>query len=303
MEIEFKFQVPAEEVTPVENALRVGEVLQIDLEARYFDTADGRLAAAGIALRLRSENGQWLQTVKARGEGVLDRFEHNVELAAAPQPNAVPDIRLHKGTKVGRLLKAALGDAALCQTFATEISRVVRYEYEGGSKAEIALDLGEVRTVDAAGAPLRSSPVCELEIELVLGDAADLASVARRWIDRHGLFVSTLSKSGRGARLLEESPLIAAVKAEPPRFAEAHGEAPDGAEIQRRVVAACLAQVLPNASEVAAGNDSRDIVHQLRVGLRRLRTALRELDGLAAGNFQPGWEAPLSRVFAALGEQ
>jgi CHAD domain-containing protein len=43
------------------------------------------------------------------------------------------------------------------------------------------------------------------------------------------------------------------------------------------------------------------VIHQLRVGIRRLRTALRELDGLAPGRFDPAWEAPLVEVFRALG--
>jgi triphosphatase len=47
------------------------------------------------------------------------------------------------------------------------------------------------------------------------------------------------------------------------------------------VVNSCLAQILPNASEVAAGSEAPEHVHQLRVGLRRLRTALRELKDLA----------------------
>jgi len=95
------------------------------------------------------------------------------------------------------------------------------------------------------------------------------------------------------------------VKAEPPRFAAEHR---DGRAIQQAVVASCLAQMLPNASEIAAGTDGpadEEQVHQLRIGIRRLRTALRELAPLDAGSkvFQAvEWEPPLVEAFRALGE-
>jgi CHAD domain-containing protein len=74
-----------------------------------------------------------------------------------------------------------------------------------------------------------------------------------------------------------------------------------GAAMLRAVVAACLAQILPNAGEVAGGRGQAEHVHQLRVGLRRLRTALRELAGFGA-DIDPAWEPVLSTAFRALGE-
>ncbi len=64
---------------------------------------------------------------------------------------------------------------------------------------------------------------------------------------------------------------------------------------------ACLEQVLGNASEVAAGSVDEHHIHQLRVGLRRLRTALRELGSLSPG-VDAAWEKPLAHTFALLGE-
>ena len=45
MEIEFKFCIPAGRLKAVEAALRRGTVARTRLQARYFDTADRRLAA------------------------------------------------------------------------------------------------------------------------------------------------------------------------------------------------------------------------------------------------------------------
>ena len=63
----------------------------------------------------------------------------------------------------------------------------------------------------------------------------------------------------------------------------------------------CLDQVLANASLLADGNADDEVVHQLRVGIRRLRTARREL-GAWRGAFDDGWVAPAADVFRKLGD-
>lgn len=84
MEIEFKFCIPPERLAAVKAAARRGASTAMRLEARYFDTPDGALASRGIAFRLRREGKQWMQTVKAMGDGPLDREEHNVPVGAPP---------------------------------------------------------------------------------------------------------------------------------------------------------------------------------------------------------------------------
>ncbi|RZJ48557.1 MAG: CYTH domain-containing protein, partial [Acidovorax sp.] len=83
MEIEFKFCIPPAQLAAVTAAVRRGRHTPIRMEARYFDTPDAALSSRGIALRLRREGDRWVQTVKALGEGPLDRHEHNVERGAA----------------------------------------------------------------------------------------------------------------------------------------------------------------------------------------------------------------------------
>ena len=69
----------------------------------------------------------------------------------------------------------------------------------------------------------------------------------------------------------------------------------------QRAVAACLDPVLRNARELSAGSQDPEHVHQLRVGLRRLRTALRELPEFNA-RLDPGWEPVLAHTFRELGK-
>lgn len=307
MEIEFKFCIPPDRLKAVEAALKRGTVVRTRLQARYFDTADQRLATNGVVLRLRKEGRRWMQTVKATGDNAVHRLEHNVDLGSAAAAPRI-DPQRHQGTPVGdRLAKLLAGDGVaaspLVEQQSTDIVRLtrdVRVTGPGGAVVEMALDIGKV--VAYAGTPgQRESPVCELELELKRGDVHGLVSLARRWSQQHGLWFSTVSKAERGARLLAAKETVEAVKAETPRFAAQH---PDGLAIQQAVVASCLAQMLPNASEIAADSTDEEQIHQLRIGIRRLRTALRELAGLdtASGLLDAAaWEPPLVDAFRALG--
>jgi triphosphatase len=304
MEIEFKFQIPNDALEAVDAALRSAPCTRTHLQARYFDTADGALAARGVALRLRKEGATWVQTCKALGDGPLHRLEHNVDLGPGRKgsaPTALP--ARHDGTPVGDRLQQVLGPqpAPLVEIYGTDIWRLVRTEQFAGSSIELALDQGRVLAPSAEGGAPRSAQVCELELELVQGDVRDLTALAKLWAERHGLWFSTVSKAERGLRLAHGQSTRPAVKATAPQFADGGGF-PDGPAIQRAVVAACMAQILPNATEVAAGSDDAAQVHQLRVGLRRLRTALRELAPLGEG-LDDAWQAPLVRVFRALGQR
>ena len=304
METEFKFCIPPARLAAVEAALRRGAVTRTRLQARYFDTPDRALAAQGVVLRLRKEGRRWVQTVKAPGQGPLQREEHEVDLGLAragvvPQP----DLQRHAGTAAGERLAALVAGAGgpLAETYGTDIWRLKRdVRVAGGTVVELALDLGKV-VAHAGTSQASESAVCELELELKQGPGAGLVALAQRWAQQHGLWISTLSKAGRGERLLAGTVAVAAVKAEPSCLDTA-GAPLDGRALQRAIVANCLAQILPNASEIANGSEDEEQVHQLRIGIRRLRTALRELAVLDAAAFDSAaWAPPLVEVFRALG--
>ena len=303
MEIEFKFHIPAERLKAVESAVRRAPVQRTRLQARYFDTADGTLGAHGAVLRLRKEGRRWVQTAKALGDGPLHRLEHNVDLGLARAGDApVPDPGRHAGTPVGERIAALLAkaDQPLQPTYGTDIWRLTRQLRSGSTVVELALDTGTITAHPPGVAAPRTAAVCELELELVRGPVDGLVALAQRWSRTHRLWFSTVSKAECGERLLAGTTSVPAVKAAPPRFGDADKGFPDGPALQRAVLASCLAQILPNASEIAAGSEDAEQLHQLRIGIRRLRTALRELDALGTG-FDPAWEAPLVAAFRALG--
>ncbi len=300
-EIELKFQVPDASRRAIDAAVRAGDSRRTRLQAIYFDTPDGRLAAAGLALRLRKEGRRWVQTAKAAGPNAMQRFEHEVPLIGAMSvpAGAVPgaDPLRHAGTPVGDKLAAALaarpGDAApprLAALYRTDIWRRVRTLRAAGASVELAFDSGEIVAGD------RRWPVCELEIELVRGRPLAVVDVARRWVRRHGLWLDVRSKAERGDRLARDATLGQAVKASALRLAP---EMSADAALQA-ILANCLQQILPNASEVAGNRYSDEHVHQLRVGLRRLRSALRFFDGWTA-RIEPSWDERLAALFRQLG--
>lgn len=75
---------------------------------------------------------------------------------------------------------------------------------------------------------------------------------------------------------------------------------PDAADFMREVLGSALEQVRANADAVAAGDGAPERIHQLRVGLRRLRTVLRDCAELVPG-LHADWLEPLAQAFGRLG--
>ena len=275
-EIELKLQVPAtrrDAVLKEVSGRRV--VTPLRLQAAYFDTADRGLARTGLAWRVRREGRRWVQTLKGAGDDGITRFEHNVPrpgLAAAMPP---ADAALHAGTPVGERLAALLKaapDVTLTCVYRTDIRRRTRSTRSAGGTVELALDDGSIQAGE------RRLPVHELEIELQRGTPHAVLAAARRWIARHGLWIDVRSKAERGDLLARGDTRAPERKAAPVRL----DAAMDVAAGRRAVLASCVDQVIVNASQVASGDFADEHVHQLRVGLRRLRTALRLFDAIGA---------------------
>ncbi len=62
MDSELRFGVPPRSVRPIRAALRRLGANASTVEERYFDTGDGLLARAGVALRLRCVDRVWDQS-------------------------------------------------------------------------------------------------------------------------------------------------------------------------------------------------------------------------------------------------
>ena len=296
-EFELKFEVPPQSLQHVAETLQQGKVEKQRLQASYFDTPDAALAKSGIVVRLRKEGRRWVQTAKGPTADLLERLEHNVVISPqSPGVVPTPDLSRHHGTAVGNAIAKALGLQArqsrpsLSLIYATDIKRVATQIVCNGSVIEMALDQG---CVFSGG---DSQPICELEVELKQGSPSDAVTLARQWCTNHGLWMSTITKSMKGQRLDQKAALADTTSAVPVKFLRQAA----GHEMVSAVVAGCLSQMLPNMSELAGGSQHPDHIHQLRVGIRRLRTALRELGGLTNA-IDPTWEGALVQTFRTLG--
>ncbi|HEY4079478.1 MAG TPA: CYTH and CHAD domain-containing protein [Burkholderiaceae bacterium] len=299
-ETELKLAIPADRLERVAAQARRGSQ-RVALKAIYFDTQDLRLSVAHTSLRLRREGKDWAQTAKAPGGNAARRKEHNVPRAAEPgrdEPRL--DLSLHDGTPAGKALHKVLdkipdkapADASLHEIFRTEVIRHRRTVNTLGARVEVALDEGELVANGGRQA------IREIEFELKAGPAAALFALARRWVARHGLWFESRSKAERGAWLSRGEAGGPPRKAKVDKLKDVRA-ASNEHELLRALVAAALRQALANASEVAAGRETADHVHQLRVGLRRLRTALRAF-GQAAPKLL-ACEPAIAKVFRALG--
>jgi inorganic triphosphatase YgiF len=231
-----------------------------------------------------------VQTLKAEGASAMQRLEHNVAVPGARRPAL--DISRHDGTEAGAALRRALAGAReqpLAEWYSTDVQRTRRVTRHAGAQIELALDEGRL---SAAG---RVLPVCELEFELLAGPPQALLDLAARWVDRFGLVLDVRSKSERGhglaAGLAMSPPTMARPVRLPPRAGLAQALA--------AMLANPLGQVLANASQMADGPAVPEHLHQLRVGLRRLRSVLQVFGPLLAVA-EPGVDGSLEPALAAL---
>ena len=106
MEIEIKLGLPPSLVAQVEDMMPLlcGVADRVEtkcLVSTYFDTRKCKLREAGISLRIREDNGRYIQTVKTEHAAAnsFRRGEWEAEVEGAS-----PDLDLAKRTKRSRLL-------------------------------------------------------------------------------------------------------------------------------------------------------------------------------------------------------
>lgn len=258
-EIELKLDVDRDDMDALSRALALSgtAVVEHDQVATYFDTPAGDLRAAGLSLRVRHAAGRHVQTLKAdngAAAGLFARPEWESDVAGdSPElGDASP-------------LRTLLPDAALAAIRPAFCVQVTRRQWQigyGDAAIELVADRGSVTAGD------RTSPVCEIELELKTGSPAALFAVARDLGRSMSLRLGVLTKSERGHRLLDGVDGKAS-KATP--LAMAPGSTT--AESFAAIVAHCLRQFRLN--EEMLRRDARpEVLHQARVALRRLRSAL-----------------------------
>ena len=293
-EQELKLHVPKGAHAGVEKDLLRGRVTRMRLQAFYFDTPDRDLVRAKIALRLRREGEQWVQTLKMPGENALSRIEINHD-----RPSPELDLSVYATEPFAAVLAKHAQTLSIC--YETDVQRIFRQTRTDMGVVEIALDTGLLR---AGSVEL---PIAEIEFELKRGQLAAVFTLGKKWQQAHGLILDARSKSERGDRLaLLNAELKTISEQQQERQESSRRQAiaqfwaartPENISIHPKihaqaalaaVSAECLDQIIRNAA-VLAEVDTADIyqaggaehVHQLRVGIRRLRSAWSFFNGIA----------------------
>jgi inorganic triphosphatase YgiF len=301
-EIELKLRLPSAAVAtllrhPVVRALKRGRARTESLSGTYFDTDDWRLARDGIAVRIHQAGRRYVQSVKgpatgAAGGGLATRPEHEWTL---PSSGHMPPLDLVAigATPFGKHIAKAAGKASFGARFATEVRRTtIPLAFPDGTMALLCIDVGEVHCPP----PQQSrAALCEVEIELEAGDPQRLFELALALLNDLPLAVEARSKAERGHALATGTAPRPALAQEVPL--------PDGidaAGAMAAIVCNCLRQIEANADGLLADDDP-EWVHQMRVGVRRLRScfalARRHLPPAAIGHV----EDDLRWLAAALG--
>ncbi|MBB3219605.1 CYTH and CHAD domain-containing protein [Pseudoduganella umbonata] len=234
------------------------------LKDTYFDTPQLDLWHNGLTLRVRADGDQWIQTVKTAHSGSAGLHERGEweSLLAGPEPDPAAVARQVKQKRIAELLRAPNIVNALRPVFNNTTRRTLwNLVLPGGQKIECVLDAGDIHVGG------RNAPIGELELELKRGDPTPLFALALTLHNDIPLQIANDSKAARGYALLDGT-APPPVKAQPVRLTRKMRLE----EALQCMGLNCLQQLEANVPGVLAG--SVESLHQMRVGLRRLRALL-----------------------------
>lgn len=256
----------------------------VDQLSTYFDTPKQDLRAAGFTLRIRTAGGRHVQTIKAVGSaaaGLFARPEWERD-SAGLEPELDP----------GSPICTVVGNERLKRVrpaFTVAIKRRQWVVTRDGGTVEIVADTGCVMASD------RTTPVSELEFELKGGTPTAIFALARTLGEQIPVRLGVLTKGERGYRLIAAATL-GAIKAERLELAADTTTA----EAFAQIVGTCLRHFRLNENLLRRAPDA-DALHQTRVALRRLRSALSLFKPVVADDRFPHLAGELKWLAASLG--
>ncbi|MGE6572126.1 CYTH domain-containing protein [Psychrobacter namhaensis] len=309
-EIELKFLVPDSRLKGLMRQAKVKSSQVTQLAAHYYDTPDQQLAQAGIGLRIRKEGDIWVQTIKAGGDGIAARLEHNTELdseqvQAMLDNNALmPDLTIYKDTAIAPALedfKLKKLAKTLTRLYVTDVERTTRLLTEDDSddtdnQIEMAYDHGEIIH---GNDDTQRDTIQEIEFELVAGDLDFLFMTAKTWCKRYKLCLSTVTKAERGGLLIKNQSHSRAVGADLSQLNI--NKKTSMPAFVRAAVHNCLLQILPNSSAIVAGSMDDEHVLQLHNGISRLCTAITAFASFS-DEINPDWQPILKQTATLLSD-
>jgi triphosphatase len=290
VEIELKLAAAADDLPKLQAALAAmgSAPVATQIVSTYYDTADFALRRKEITLRVRKIGRRHVQTVKtadhaAEGEAGRGEWEDRIT-------RATPDLSARAS---GRHLPRGISAGDLHPVFTTHVTRTtIAVAPHPETRIEAVLDLGEIRRAGGGA----SERISEVELELKSGDPATLYDLALRLIEIVPLHLTAESKSARGYRLIRP-------RAKPPAAFYGKAITLDPAmtvdAALQRIGRACFSQILRN--EPAALARQAEGIHQMRVAVRRLRSALKAFKPMLPTEHHRWANDELKSIGSALG--
>ncbi len=234
------------------------------LRSVYYDTPDHILRKACISLRTRHNGTNWLQTIK-QGGSMQSGLSRRVELEL-PIDGIEPDFNAISDNEIKNKLLSLLEGKEWGILFETAITRTLTYYTDKtGAKIEVALDSGIARTTS------KEHPIHEVELELMEGSVESLYKLAGALMKDRPILFSNTNKAGIGYRLAIGEPPELLSEVRNSNYIKLKPDDSAGSAF-RKILSECLNQIVSNRSCVLQ-QDISEGPHQLRVGLRRLRSA------------------------------
>lgn len=263
LEVELKLAIAAGSIPALRAFLAAAPASRAGsatLHNTYFDTPGLHLLHRRVGMRVRKHGRRLLQTVKCTGvvtAGLSSRNEWEQPFRGAFDFSAI-------GEPAIRRLLERRGES-LVPVFTTHFRRETWIARpEAGCEIEVAIDRGEI----VAGE--RSEPITEIELELREGSPACLLAFACRLAEAVAVLPDDRSKAERGYALFEQRTLTQPRRA----LAVALDASAKPRDAFCRIAWECLDQIAANMRGASEADDP-EFAHQLRVGVRRLRSAVR----------------------------
>ncbi|WP_298816666.1 CYTH domain-containing protein [Chloroflexus sp.] len=202
MEVEAKYKVNAADLDRLATLQAIGHYTLRTLDGErqrnvYYDSADGRLAAARFGLRVRQIGQRSFVTLK--GPARID--EHGIHHRAEFEfPGDDPNPAHWPEGPARDLAQALLLGAPLRPLLTIETNRrIIHAARDGQDRVELCLDRGTIY------AGKRQAPICELELEVLpAGSVYDLTELAQALRALIKLTPERQSKLERGMLLLQQ---------------------------------------------------------------------------------------------------
>jgi triphosphatase len=266
-EIEIKLQLPSA------RSLRLNDVPLLrqvsgskrseDEVSIYFDTGRLKLKRNGLTLRVRRTGGRYIQTIKSDNGSLFERGEWETEVEDGRPDLKQADTSALEPLGIKKLRKQ------LRPVFETRVQRITYPLTRKDCDIALTIDRGEIHSGENA------LPLHEAELELKRGNKARLFQIARAFARATSAELAVKSKPQRGYELLADED-AAVVRSETIEIA---ADMPARVAFQS-IGSACLKQIVANKPAILAGDPEG--IHQMRIGLRRLRAAISLFSGMLA---------------------